>query len=196
MIVAHSRDGSQADTLGVGYATERFLSGDRVWGSPLVPRNPYVAIGSDFLVHGDGDASEILVLGLRRDTLATIPLPFIGGETVNRLASARREARLAAVARGRRARSRAVLETIPVPDSVADISALSVDALDQIWVGRIPFPQDSVTRWDVYDRSGTHVAWIMIPSTWTVREIREESILATDRDEYDVSLILIHQILR
>jgi len=193
-IVAHAADGSAADTVVRGLSEELWLSDDRIWGRPILGRNPYVALGSDFLVYGDGASADMWVLDPSGDTLTTIPVGEITGAELDRLAEARRADRLEDVPPERRARSRAVLSSIPLPERISDLAGLRVDAADRIWVRRIHLPADSVARWDVFDRDGSPVARIDVPLRLRVREITEDALLTTDRDALDVSRAVVYPI--
>ena len=194
-VVAHAADGSTADTLVRGISEEMFLTEDLVWTTPILDQEPYTALGSDFVVYGDGASTELMVLNLTGDTLVTIPVAEIVGTALDELIAARIADRLESYPPGRLARGRAVVAAIPIPEQIADISGLAVDSEDRIWVRRVFKPTtDSVARWDVFDRLGEAVAWINIPVGLTVREIREEELLGVDRDALDVSRVLVYRI--
>lgn len=195
-MVAHAADGSAADTVVRGSSEELWLSEDLVWGRPILGRNPYFALGSHFLVYGDGASKEVQVLNLAGDTLETLPVGEITGADRDRLAKARLEARVEDVAPGRRARVRAVLSAIPVPERISNLSGLRVDAEDRIWIRRVPMPTNSTARWDVFERGGDPVAWIELPVGLRVHEISQDALLATDRDALDVSRVLVYRIRR
>jgi len=194
-IVSHARDGSSADTIFRGLSRERYLVGDtRIWDRPSVARDPYVAVGSDFVAHGHGGSRDLLLLGPDGDTLNAIPLSVISDGELDALASARLDARLNLSPPERRPVIRPVLEAIPLPGWVADISALAVDSEDGIWVRQIPMPADSVAKWEVWGRDGVPVAWIHVPVGLRIRRITEDTVLGTEGDPRGPFRVLVYKI--
>jgi hypothetical protein len=154
-------------------------------------------VGSSFVAKGDGGDTLVVVLGERGDTLGTIHVAPITGDAFNTLVSARREYR---VAQGGSAAEvtgiKAMLEEMPLADRLTDISALVAADDMHVWLRRVFLPNDSIAEWRVYSATGAAVAKLQIPTRYRLRHISNNGVVATYRDETDVTRVALFRVLK
>lgn len=194
--VAYPADGTRADTLASGLEVEAFLDSDRNWQQPLLPHRYHVDTGSDFVATADNARPDLILIDGTGDTVGVIPVPELRGGRLQELASARRKSRLARVEPENMARAAAILDAMPIPDRFTDISTLMVDDVDRIWVRPLFMPEDSTPDWHVYDRAGRPMARIAVPARLRLQSIGLDQIVAFDRGEFDVPLVVVYDIVR
>jgi len=68
-------------------------------------------------------------------------------------------------------------EDLPIPENTPAISALKIDAEDNVWAKRFVLPWDETEVWDVLSSSGNWLTSIKIPQGFTVTEIGSDYLL-------------------
>jgi hypothetical protein len=68
-------------------------------------------------------------------------------------------------------------EDLPIPENIPAISALKIDAEDNVWAKRFVLPWDETEVWDVLSSSGNWLTSIKIPQGFTVTEIGSDYLL-------------------
>ena len=83
------------------------------------------------------------------------------------------------------------LDQVPFPDEVAVYERLVVDAAECLWVKQFPAPDDDHSSWFVFDPDGVWLGVVEMPTELRVLEIDMEYVLAVERDQFDVPVVVV-----
>ena len=180
-------DGSVHRDLGAYPGSELYVVNTA--NGPLLRRYPfsrsaYPLVWGDLVVISANDRYEIrayrpdgaLARIVRRDHEARAPTQADLRDYVARQNPERPEA-LDAVA------------DMPLVEAFPAFARVLVDRLDHLWVEEYRLPGETHRLWTVFDPEGRALGLVEMPGSFAVREIGEDYILGTRRDELDIEYV-------
>lgn len=88
---------------------------------------------------------------------------------------------------------RADLMRRPVPDSLPETAKVVSDPVGRGWVADYARPGTGTeTRWLVIDTSGRLVQQVLVPTRMTLMDVRGDSLLVLERDQYDIEHVRVY----
>jgi hypothetical protein len=85
---------------------------------------------------------------------------------------------------------------MPIPSTLPAFDALAADPGGYLWVREASATADAPGTWSVFDRDGRLLGAVETPAGLTVREIGEDHVLGTWRDELGVEHVRVHALRR
>lgn len=81
----------------------------------------------------------------------------------------------------------------PVPDSLPETTRVVSDRMGRGWVADYGRPgSDTRTRWLVIDTTGALVQQVLVPTRMTLMDVRGDSLLVVERDQYDLEHVRVY----
>lgn len=140
-------------------------------------KQPTVGIGSDRLYIGTADRYEILVFDLNGTPRDTIRKANVNLQTTPADIEAFKEREIADEGERRRAAIERRYADFPFPATIPAYANFVIDADENLWVQDYPRGQSMTVTWTVFDRTGSQVAEIALPTDLTVFEIGRDYVL-------------------
>ncbi len=193
-------DGAFLDTLALSPGFEFFVVGDaqRAAASSLVfGRSTHYAVGHDRIYLGDNDRFDIHAYAptgaLERIVrMQQKPVP-VGTEEVE---AAKTERLGDAPSENWRRNLERLFADMPIPATLPAFDALAADASGHLWVMEASAPTGEPRRWSVFDREGRWLGMVETPAGLSVREIGEDYVLGTWKDDVGVEHVRVHRLMR
>lgn len=194
-------DGTLADTVGVFAGMQLYLLSGSDWLSMMAPPFPEqtsVAVGGDLVYVGDTGRYEIRAYDghgrlLRVVRLARDALPVTADDMEAwREGELRRETPAGPM---REARVKAIRE-MPPPARKPLWTTLQVDAAGNLWVRDYARGPGVPTTWTVFDPEGRLLGPVEVPDRLSVREIGDDYLLGTVRDDLGVEYVRLYRLSR
>jgi hypothetical protein len=85
---------------------------------------------------------------------------------------------------------------VEVPDQVATIQSIMVDAGGNLWAERYVLPWDTIGIWDVFDAEGRWIVEVSMPSGFRPRHIGTDFVTGLTRDDVGVERIEVRLLER
>jgi hypothetical protein len=85
---------------------------------------------------------------------------------------------------------------MPIPETMPAFDELRLDALGMLWVRDPLSPVDRHATWHVYDVDGRWLGIVTTPTDLGLREIGDDGVLATWKDEHDVEHVRVYRLDR
>jgi len=193
-------EGTFLDTLVVSPGVEFFVVGtaQSASASSLVfGRSTQYAVAPGRLYVGDSDRYEIFGLA-PSGTLELIvrsdrePVP-VGAAEIEAVKAERLED---APSDNWRRNLERLFADMPIPSTLPAFDALAADPAGHLWVMEASAPTDGPRTWSVFDRDGRWRGTVETPAGLTVREVGEDHVLGTWRDELGVEHVRVHELER
>jgi hypothetical protein len=92
--------------------------------------------------------------------------------------------------------TRRALDEHQVPETLPAYSDFQLDKLGRIWVAHYGMPGEEYVQWDVFERTGIHLASMNIPSGFRPTEIGEDYLLGVTTDTLGVERVHRYKLLR
>jgi hypothetical protein len=182
-------DSAVRHVVGSFPGSERYgqVANGRIAGSRPLPlgKQPAMALSDDRLYIGSADRYEIRSFDLTGKALATIRAdrtPYV--VTDEDVANAR-ELEIAERGERTRASTERAWAAMPIPKAAPAYGAFQVDDAGNLWVQDYPRARAQTVEWRVFDRRGSPMAQVALPTHLTVYEIGADYILGRylDPDE-------------
>jgi hypothetical protein len=198
-VLRFAADGTFSDSVGRWLSREYYVHGTRneAWASSLpFGRSMTLALGRGGFYVGSTERFEIEWRDgtgrLSRIVRATpAPVPVTAAD-LDRVKAERMES---ADANWRRRQERMFAE-MPVPSTRPAFGVLEVDPEGNLWVGESIVSARDSQPWIVFGPDGRLRGSIVTPAGFSVREIGQDYLLGTSRDEMDVERVRMYRLGR
>ena len=95
--------------------------------------------------------------------------------------------------------ARRALDAMEFPDFLPAYDDFRIDDSGHVWVARYALPNDHALQpavWDVFDRGGSQVAIVRLPSHFTLASIGEDYLLGVSTDPLDIERVTLYGLAR
>jgi hypothetical protein len=193
-------DGTFLDTLTLSPGVEFFVVGtaQSASASSLVfGRSTQYAVAPGRLYLGDNDRYEILGFApsgtlelIVRSDRAPVA---VGAAEIEAVKAERLEE---APSDNWRRNLERLFADMPIPSTLPAFDGLAADPAGHLWVMEASAPTEGPRTWSVFDHDGRRLGGVETPAGLTVREIGEDHVLGTWRDEMGVEHVRVHTLMK
>jgi len=181
-------------TLGPFPGSEFYLTDGSMAPRPL-GKETLVAVDTDRVFIGTGDAFEIDVYSLNGEKISTIRDDFeptdltdavLDGYVSDRISSGRRSPESV----------RRFYARLEYSEHLPAYSKLLVDLAGNLWVQEYPVPGEEGTVWRVFDKDGHRVTVVQMPSSFDAFQIGEDFVLGVGEDGSGVQFVRQYSLIK
>lgn len=183
-------------SLGTFPASEMYFKAPAA-GPRHLGKKTTVAVGSNSVYVGTGDAFEVATFSFRGERTGTLraaraPIPVTPAQVTTYI----KEFIASRPSRVNTSRYEQYFRDLSWPKVYPAYARLMVDGSDNLWIEEYPIPGRDIRQWTIYANSGVRIAMISLPKRFRLLEAGRDYVLGVWRDQDDVDYIKVYKLVK